>query len=142
MNAAWEVLPLAFRVENEAVGPPRGISAMNAEISVPATLLRRQSEATPPGPPEFAVGDGLQAHRLLLFDHLADGGVLHFLEARRVELALLEIGARCLDFRGAEQAPHLIGAERCGTHGEILHLGLLKGQMNLLIRWPLLEIFR
>src|SRR5262249_55367098 len=63
----------------------------------------------PPGAAELAVGGALQPHLLLLLDGALDLAVLDPLELRRAALALL---ARRLQRRRAQQATHVVGAER------------------------------
>ncbi|MCL6488504.1 MAG: hypothetical protein K6T76_06155 [Alicyclobacillus mali] len=66
----------------------------------------------PPRAAQFAIGDGGEPNVLLLGDNLADGVVFHSREGVLVDLAGKKAPARLLDRLGAEQAPHLIRAER------------------------------
>ena len=66
----------------------------------------------PPRAAEFAVGRALQPDLFLLLDDLLDLAVLDLLELRRVDLALLALGARFLERRGAQEAADDVGAER------------------------------
>ena len=61
---------------------------------------------------EFAVGGELQPDLLLLLDNLLDLAVLNLLQLRGSDRALLALGARVLDRRGAQQAADHVGAER------------------------------
>src|ERR1700692_2722164 len=66
----------------------------------------------PPGAAEFAVGDRLQAGRLLLPDDVLDLAVFHRFQLIRRELALGAALARLFQCRGPQQAADMIGAER------------------------------
>ena len=71
-----------------------------------------QEVEMPPGAAEFAVGDGLQADRFLLFDDAFDFAVLHRLERNGGDLALGVTFARLLQRRGAQQAADMVGTKR------------------------------
>src|SRR5262245_749696 len=66
----------------------------------------------PPGAAELAVGDRLQAHRLLLLDQPLDLAVFDRFELGRRDLALLALPARLFQRSRAQQAADVIGAER------------------------------
>ena len=65
----------------------------------------------PPRAAEFAVGRELQPDLFLLLDDLLDLAVLDLFELGGGDLALLALGARLLDRRGAQQAADHVGAE-------------------------------
>ena len=71
----------------------------------------------PPGAAEFAVGRELEPDLFLLLDDLLDLAVLDRRERCRGDLALLALGARFLQRRGAQQAADHVGAKRrLGSH--------------------------
>ena len=72
--------------------------------------LREEIEM-PPGAAELAVGRELQADRGLPVHDLLDLHVLDLAQLVGRDLALLELGARLLDRRRAQQAADLVGAE-------------------------------
>ena len=84
-----------------------------------AALQAPEEVEVPPGAAELAVGDELEADRLLLGDQLADLLVLHGGELRGRDGALGVFGARLLERRGAQQAADHVGAEwgDCILHG-------------------------
>ena len=65
----------------------------------------------PPRAAEFAVGRELQPDLLLLLDDLLDLAVLDLLQLGGRDRALLALGARVLECRGAQKAADMIGAE-------------------------------
>ena len=69
-----------------------------------AALELPEEIEVPPGAAELAVGGELQADLLLLPDDLLDLLVLDLLELVGRDLALLALGARVLERRGAQQA--------------------------------------
>src|SRR5712675_851995 len=73
----------------------------------------------PPGAAEFAVGRELQSDRGLPVHNLLDLHVLDLAQIAGGNLALLQLGARFLDARRAQQATDLVGAEggSCSLHG-------------------------
>ena len=71
-----------------------------------------QEVEMPPRTAEFAVGDRLQADRLLFVDDGLDLAVLDRLQRGGIDLALGAGLARGLQRRRPQQAADLIGAER------------------------------
>ena len=71
-----------------------------------------QEVEMPPGAAEFAVGDRVQAGRLLFFDDALDLAVFHRLERRGVDLAFDATLARFFQGGGPQQAADMVGAER------------------------------
>ena len=65
----------------------------------------------PPGSAEFAVGDGLQTHLLLLLDDALDFAVLDVLERGVIDLTLGELGAGLFQRRWAQQRADVIGTK-------------------------------
>src|SRR5262249_41679737 len=66
----------------------------------------------PPGAAQLAVGRQLKPEFLLLLDDLFDLAVLDRFELGRRDGALLALGARLLERRGAQEAADVIGTER------------------------------
>src|SRR5207253_5117928 len=66
----------------------------------------------PPRAAELAVGGELQTDLLLLPDHVPDLAILDLLQLRRRDLALFAPGAGLLERSRAQEASHLVGAER------------------------------
>ena len=77
-----------------------------------AALELPEEVEMPPGAAELAVGGELQADLLLLPDDLPDLLVLDRFELVGRDLALLALGARVLERRGAQQAADFVGARR------------------------------
>src|SRR5262249_12313273 len=76
---------------------------------------------------ELAVGDRLEADRLLLLDDRFDFAVRDRGKRRRIDLAAGEAGARLFQRRRAQQAADVIGAERrTGGHGAHGRLYILR----------------
>ncbi len=72
----------------------------------------------PPGAPVLAIGDRLEADRLLLRDQFLDLGILDGPEAEGVERAGRVGGSRLLQRLRPQQRSHLVGAERAGLAGD------------------------
>src|SRR4029077_16675851 len=66
----------------------------------------------PPRAAEFAVGGAFEPDLFLLLDDRLDLAVLDLLELRRVDRALLALGAGFLQRRGAQNRADHVGAER------------------------------
>ena len=75
------------------------------------TVELAQEIHMPPGPPEFAVGDRLEADLLLLGDDLADFFVFDGGEAIGGNGAGMMLGAGFLEAGGPQQGTDMIGAE-------------------------------
>src|SRR3546814_11768016 len=71
---------------------------------------RRQEVEVPPGAAELAIGDGLEARRLLPAHHRADASVLHLAKAGPIDPAFGMGGAGLLQLRGTKQAAALVCA--------------------------------
>ncbi len=66
----------------------------------------------PPVAAELAVGDRLDADRLLQRDHVADAAVLHRFQLGLADLALSCLRPRLVQLLRAQQAADMVGTER------------------------------
>ena len=94
-----------------------GISSTPWNLSVVEALRPMPSKPeeeveVPPIAPELAVGDRLEADRLLLRDRLPDASILDLRERRSGELAAPRFRPCLAQLGRAEQAADVVGAER------------------------------
>ena len=100
----------------DARGARPGLHALKLDAVIELLDLDAVEHAVevemPPGAAEFAVGRDLEPDLLLLLDDGLDLAILDGGELRRADLALLALGARFLQRRGAQDRADHVGAER------------------------------
>jgi hypothetical protein len=108
---AAHALELAFGIGGLELG-------VSAAVKIERRVLRgepfhRLDEAEEPrAAPKLAVGDRLQADLLLHCDGFADGAILEVAEFLGVDPSAVVVAGRVLEHLRAQQASHVVGAER------------------------------